>query len=99
MDMKKFKIEKVMTHNCYVLKENDKTEELILEFYGLAKPKAGDFLLINEKLLNRKSIEFTQPYAFELTDISQEMIETLNDKEYAVLISENKTYSLKRIYG
>ena len=97
--MKKLKIEKVKAHSCYVLKEKEETEELVLEFYGLNNPISGDLLLIHEKLLDRNSVEFTQPYAFELADINPERIEKLNDKEYAVLVTENKVYSLKRIYG
>lgn len=96
--MKQLKIQKVLKYNTYLLENENEKFELTLEFYGVLKPKEGDVFKVHEKLLDKNSIKFTQPYAFELTDISQEMIEELNE-EYAVLYSENKVYTLKRIYG
>ncbi len=100
--MRKLEIKKINKFNSYLFEdaENKCNIELILEFYGLDKPTVGDKLLIHEELLNTKSPEFTQPYAFELDkEINSKQVKDLNMKEFVVLRKNNKNYTLKRIYG
>lgn len=85
----------------YLLENEEKKESfrLMLEFYGI-KVEANDYLIIHKDLLDRSNENFTQPYAFELCeDKSFDEVKNLNDTEYAILVSKNKKFVLKRIYG
>lgn len=100
------KIKKCLPFNAYLLEiekgqtkfKKENTFELVIEFYGMDKPKENSYLLINEKLLDKNSSEYTQPYSFELckTKIKKE---ELIDSNYAILKVENKNLLLKRICG
>lgn len=100
------KIKKCLKFNTYLLeikKEIDcnaceKLTELQIEFYGIDQPKENAYLLLNEKLLDRNSTEFTQPYSFELYE-NKPTKEELNSGEFAVLKIDSKNIVLKRIYG
>ena len=97
--MKKLKIVEIGQYNSYKLQTDDgKMVRLILEFYSMPKPKVGDEFFIDEKLLDRSSEYFVQPYAFEKTDIKLNDVQN-DDIEIAVLKTENKTIVLKRLYG
>ena len=97
--MKLLKIIEIKEFSEYALldeKEN-RTYDLMLEFHSKIKPKVGDMLVINEKLLDPSFEGFCKPYAFidcdkKLEDIGEEL-------EYIVIYSSHKTYILKRIYG
>lgn len=102
------KIKKCLAFNTYLLtikKEIDcniyeKEIELQIEFYGINKPKENSCLLLNEKLLDKNSNEFTQPYSFELQQHKNKLTKReLYNSEFAVLEENNKYYILKRIYG
>lgn len=83
--------------------ENEETKltlNLLLEFYDVEEPKVNDYIIMHKKLLDRKSDLFTQPYAFELCkDKTFDEVKKLNDAEYALIVSDNKKYILKRVYG
>lgn len=87
-------IEEVLEYNTYKLKSEEKSFLLVLELYGVNKPKAGDKLTISEKLIDETWEGYTQPYAFELTESKQ-----LEEQEFILLQTANKNYFLKRIYG
>lgn len=92
-------ISSVNLYNNYNLldKKNNKTYSLYLEFYGIDKPKVGDCLAINEKLLDRNYEGYCQPYAFKLCENENKI--NANDIEKIALNLGNKKYVLKRIYG
>lgn len=93
-------IEKVLPYGTYEIKAGSKRYSLVLEFYGVAKPKAADKLLIHEILLDKNWEGYTQPYAFELKQgVKPELVMEANYKEYIVLGVKGKNYVLKRIYG
>ena len=74
--------------------------DLVLEFFDVNKPKVGDKILMHERLLNRNSSIFTQPYSFKRTlDYEAEEIKYMEDMEYAVLKVGKDYISLKRVYG
>lgn len=86
----------------YFLENEEKREnfELILEFYNVKEPKVNDYLIIHQDLLDRNNENFTQPYAFELcTDKTFDDVKKLSSMGYAILISNNEKFVLKRIYG
>ncbi len=89
---------KVNNYNEYILKDiNDNKEyNLVLEFYGISNPKINDIILISDKLLNPNNKWYSQPYAFELLNNKDK-----NVKQYDLLgiISQDKQYVLKRIFG
>ena len=64
------------------------------------KPKVGDKILIHEKLLDKKSNVYTQPYAFEKQEhLDPNYVRELNDTEFIVVGNNDKHYAFKRIYG
>lgn len=98
--MESFKIASILEHNCYVLKNEKRKIELIIEFYKLPQVSVGDKIMISEKLLNPKSQLWVQPYAFKLTtEKTPNEIKELDSIEYAVVGIQKKLYPLKRVYG
>lgn len=95
--MEKLKVIGVRQYGEYLL-QNEKGEiiSLILEFYGVENPNINDLLIINEKLLDRSSEYFVQPYAFTLYDENDvRMIE----EDIAGMVKDGKHIALKRVYG
>lgn len=96
MDMS-LKIKQINKFNEYILQDvkTKKMHRLILEFYRI-EPKVDDLIVINEKLLDPKSDLYIQSYAFEeLGEIESNLDET----DLAGLITKDKKYILKRMYG
>ena len=92
--------EKVLDYNTYILKTKKGSFELVLEFYGVDKPKVGDKMLISEKLFDKNSQFYTQPYAFEISNTKKASeVKQTNDINYIVLSVNDKVCVLKRIYG
>ena len=91
------KIKQINKFNEYILQDvkTKKMHRLILEFYKI-EPKVGDLIVINEKLLDPKSDLYIQSYAFEEFN---EIENNLDEADLAGLITKDKKYILKRIYG
>ena len=91
------KIKQINKFNEYILQDvkTKKKHRLILEFYGI-NPNVGDLIMINEKLLDPKSELYIQSYAFEKLD---EIENNLDETDLAGLMSNDKKYVLKRMYG
>lgn len=91
------KIKRINKFNEYILQDvkTNKKHRLILEFYGI-NPKVGDLIMINEKLLDPKSEHYIQSYAFEKLG---EIENNLDETDLAGLMSNDKKYVLKRMYG
>ena len=93
-------IKEILENNVYVLNFNGKMSKLVLEFYGINKPKVGDKLAIHENLLDKNSSEYTQPYSFMFVrEIISKNIKELEDKNFILAKIENKVCLLKRVYG
>lgn len=93
-------IKEVNQYGKYVLVGQNVKTDLIFEFIKINTPKVGDKVLIHEKLLNKNSSFFTQPYSFEINqEYKPEEIKNMDDMEYAVLKSGGKYIPLKRVYG
>ena len=93
-------IEKIADFGCYVLKSGIKRFQVVLDFYGINKPKVRDKILINERLLDIYWEGYTQPYCFELiNNIKPNQVLSVNDTEYIVLGTLGKNFVLKRVYG
>lgn len=88
------KIKRINKFNEYILQDvkTNKKHRLILEFYG----KVGDLIMVNEKLLDPKSEHYIQSYAFEKLG---EIESNLDETDLAGLMSNDKKYVLKRMYG
>lgn len=95
--MEKLKVVGVRQYGEYLL-QNEKGEiiSLILEFYCVENPNINDLLFINEKLLDRSSEYFVQPYAFTRYDESDSR---LIEEDIAGMIKGGKHIALKRVYG
>ena len=91
------KIRQINKFNEYILQDikTKRTHRLILEFYGI-NPKVGDIILLNEELLDPKSDLYIQSYAFEKFN---EIENNLDKADLAGLITKDKKYVLKRMYG
>lgn len=92
------KIEKCLPNNVYRVNVENVELDLVLEFYGVNPPVAGDSFVLHEDLLDINSPEFTQPYAFQVTD-RVVASESELDIETALLKTDNNIFVLKRIYG
>ena len=90
---------KQILENSYILSDGKNEIELMLEFYPQIQISIGDKILMHEKLLDRNSKYYTQPYAFEITNFPNELVKEKNSSEYIVISSNNKMITLKRIYG
>lgn len=92
------KIKEIKKFNQYILQDTKtkKQYSLILEFYKVDAPKVNDMILLNEDLVNPKNEWFSQPYTFEVLDADEFNI---NQRDIAGLITRDKKYILKRIYG
>lgn len=93
-----FKIEKCLKYNEYELKAGDKKIRLVLELFGIEKPKVGDVIVLHEKLLDENSSTFTKVCCFECLDILIKDKTELNE-EIALYQTGNKKYVLRRVYG
>ena len=93
-------VKKVMNFNTYLLKSKYGEYIQTIELYGIDGLEVGNKIKINNKLLDPKNTNYTQPYAFKLVDIEQiEQINESNKLEYIGVEKNAKTYLLKRIYG
>ena len=85
--------------NClYVFEEESKKQiSLQLELYGTSKLTKGDVVNICDKLLDRSSVDFVQPYAFEKCDLAD--FSKLSKNEKMIVERGGEKVLLKRIYG
>ena len=97
--MKALKIIQKLQYNTYTLEEKDtkKQYHLSLEFYDDVIADIGDYLLIDEKLLDPNYVGFCQPYAFGRTNKSVEEIK--GNLDYVVLHKNKFNVVLERLYG
>lgn len=79
-------------------KKNDRHYDLFLEFYGIDYPKTGDKISLPSELLNPAFEGFCQPYAFEVVQNKNEY-DKQKKTEFATLLTNDKKYLLRRIYG
>lgn len=93
-------VDKVMEFNTYLLKSKYGEYTQTIELYGIAGLEVGNRIKINNKLLDTKDSNYTQPYAFKLVDTEQvKQINKKNELEYIVVEKNAKKYLLKRVYG
>ena len=92
------KIIKINKYGQYILEDivTKAKYSFILEFYDLDKPQVNDILVLDKSMTDTNSKEFSQPYAFEpLKDDDMDIVA----KDIAGLVTKDKKYILKRIYG
>lgn len=94
--MKKLIIEDIKGYNYYLKNIDNRTYILNIEFYDLnSKPQQGDYLYINEEVLEEQV-----PLSFgPLDGIYGRDIKSEDDKDLLVLVINNKKIFLKRYYG
>lgn len=94
----KLKIIKVNNFNEYILKDKKEGKEysIIMEFYGIDKPKVNDIIALSDRLVDPNDKWYSQPYAFELLNDTETNLKQI---DVIGLISKDKKYILKRIYG
>ena len=92
--MRRFKIIEIGEFNTYIIKDDitSKSLSIMLEFYGV-DAKIGDFLSIDERLLNTNFDGYSQPYAFEVVS------KICDGADFAILENSSEIYPLRRIYG
>lgn len=97
--MVRLKILRVKNNSYYILLDENtgKLYTLIFEFHNVESPKPNDYLIFNEKLLDRRFEGFAQPYA--LRPISDDELESTNEIDVFTLQSNNVITKLKRIFG
>ncbi len=101
--MKRLIIKEITNNNFFLLEdEKSNKEELIFEFFSEVKPEKNDLIYLDEKIINKKSIYFTQPFSYELLGEGINIMKNYVDKnptEYLILFKKNKKLIYKRIYG
>lgn len=96
--MAKLKVLEINSNCLYVFeKENKQKISLQIEFYGISKLNKGDVVNICDKLLDRSSENFVQPYAFEKCDIAD--FSKMDKHEKMIIEQQKEKILLKRIYG
>ena len=91
------KIMQINNFNEYILqdKDTDKRHQLVLEFHGIS-PKVDDMIVLDERLLDPKSDLYIKSYAFEAINDDKTAV---SGADLAGLITKDKEYVLKRMYG
>ena len=77
-----------------IFSNNNKINEVNIEFLGEKKPKINDIIYINSKILEEKNIYTYGP----LNSKYSKNINT-NEEELLKVVSENEEYYLQRYYG
>lgn len=97
--MIKCKIIECTKNDEYTIEYKQDKYTLVLEFYGIDRPKVGDRFQLNEILLDKNWENYCQPYAFEPIAISPLNVKDLKNNDLIVLETEDNICTLKRIYG
>lgn len=84
-------------YNEYILKVGSKEISLVLEFYGV-DVSMGDSIILDEKLLDKNSRGYVEPYAFEMLGVLSKNIK-LPNTDFAVLSTKDGDKMLRRVYG
>lgn len=80
--------------NIYTLKSENKTYEVVIQFYGDKVPKLNDIIYIPSKILNEVNI-----YAYgPLNSVYSKNIDT-TEEELIKVVTEKEEYYLQRYYG
>lgn len=96
--MAKLKVLRLNSNCLYVFENEDKKQiSLQLELYGISKLNKDDVVNICDKLLDKKSDDFVQPYAFEKCDLAD--FSKLDKNEKMIVERKDEKVLLKRIYG
>jgi len=97
--MVSLKILSLKENNKYLLRDmkNYRMYSLMFEFHNLKAPSVGDVIVLDDKLLNRLSEYYAQPYAFEVYDEKDGKVN--DERDLAGLYTQNKKIILRRIYG
>ena len=77
------------------------TTDLVIALHstkGVNYPKIGDKITLDDRLLNKSSINYVEPYSFELEQ-TIDKFEWNVELEDLLLTRHNKKYLFKRIYG
>lgn len=96
-------LEVMSERNCiYELRPKLKlsTKEIMLDFLGVEKPKVGSYILMSEKLLDKKYERYCQPYCFEFyMEYKDKNVVPVDSTEFIVVFDNNKNIIMQRVYG
>lgn len=84
-------------YNEYILKVGSKEISLVLEFHGV-NVATGDSIVLDEKLIDKKSIDYVEPYAFEMYGFASKTTK-LPNADFAILSTKDGDKMLRRVYG
>ena len=80
--------------NQYTLESDNKTYNLIIQFYGDKVPKVNDIIYIPSKILNEINI-----YAYgPLNSVYSKNVDVI-EEELIKVVTEKEEYYLQRYYG
>lgn len=91
------KITNINNYAYTLIDSNNKSYKLIFEFVGNKTPKVDDVIQIDERLIDCNSIEFCQPYRFELSTQSPKLV--FNNKDFIIIKQNDKFLVYERKYG
>ena len=94
--MIKLRVDKVDGYNYFLKDDKDFEYILNIEFYDLEyKPKCNDYIFIDKKILRENN-----SFNFGLLDsVYGKKINSSDDPDILILVTENKKFYMKRIYG
>ena len=95
------KIINIQSNKFTLLNNSNETYELKLIFYGIdTEPKIGDYIKINDNLLDKTYKEYSKSYMFgPLNEPYGRKVKDENDIDVISIKSGSKTILLKRFFG
>lgn len=96
----KLKIEKIDDNMFVLISENGEIYNLKLKFYDLTnEPNIGDFIYINENLLDPKYKEYSRSYYFGPLNEPYGRDVKEGDIDFLIVEINGNKINLKRFYG
>lgn len=97
---KKFVINEVLDYGQYLLvDERGKEQVLSFQFYELPSLAKGDEIYFDEKLADKTSLEFTQPYSFIKSSREEILSLSVPREEVGGIKCKGETFFIRRIFG
>lgn len=98
--LKKLVIKSVLEFGGYsLLDERENIISLSFQFYDLPRLEVGDEIFIDEKLLNKNSPDFTQPYSFVKSSEDEIVNSNVPLQEIGAIKCKKDKFLMRRLFG
>lgn len=97
---RKFVVKEVLDYGQYrLVDEREREEVLSFQFYELPVLTNGDEIYFDEKLADKTSLEFTQPYSFIKSSEEEILSLSVPREEVGGIKCKGETFFIRRIFG